>query len=323
MRAIRVSDDAERSLVWDQAPRPLCGPEDVLIRVHATALNRADLLQRAGRYPVPAGASPILGLEAAGVVAEVGVAVSGWQVGDRVCALLSGGGYAQWVASPADLLLPIPDSMTFVEAAALPEVLYTAYLNLILEAELGEDETVLIHAGGSGVGTAALQILRGLGVPTFATASAGKLDGIRELGARAIDRQKEDFASIIKEETDGRGVDVILDPVGGEYLESNLKALAPGGRLVVIGLLGGPKAELNLQRLLMKRQRIVGSVLRSRSVAEKIAITQRLVSDVWRWVEDGQIQPVIDQVYSVEDAGEAQARMRANLNFGKIILRVP
>ncbi len=323
MRAIEIADDDQKTLKWGHAPRPLCGPQDIVIRNYATALNRADLLQRKGLYPVPEKASPILGLECAGIVAEVGPEVEGWAVGDRVCSLLSGGGYAEYVSTPYELALPIPGFMTFAEAASLPEALYTAYLNLILEANLREDESVLVHAAGSGVGLAALQILGILGARAFGTASEAKLERIRDFGAAAIDRNKLDFVDFVLDETHGDGVDVVLDCVGGAYLEKNQKVLARGGRLVVIGLLGGADGELDLRQLLMKRQSVIGSVLRSRTIAEKIAITMDLARDVWPYVMSGDIVATIDSEFGIESANEAHARMKDNLNVGKIVLNIP
>ncbi|RAL23989.1 NADPH:quinone oxidoreductase [Lujinxingia litoralis] len=324
MKAIAVEphEDSPR-LVWQTHPKPAPGPGEVLIRVKATACNRADLLQARGRYPVPEGASAILGLEAAGEVVELAADVQGVSPGDRVCALLSGGGYAEYVTCPASLLLPVPDTMSMEEAAAMPEVFYTAFLNLYLEGELRPGERVLVHAAASGVGTAALQLCRLTQNPVIGTASAEKLDHLQTLGAeRAIDRHNEDFESIVREWTGGQGVDVILDPVGGTYLEANMKSLATGGRLVVIGLLGGAKAPLALNRLLMKRLQIKGSVLRSRSLAEKEEITRAFKERIWPHVTTGELHPVIDEVLPIEDAEQAHGRLAANATLGKIVLRV-
>lgn len=324
MNAIVVdsSKDSPR-LIWQKHPRPTPGPGEVLIRVHATAVNRADLLQARGRYPVPPGASPIMGLEAAGEVAQLGEDVDGVKLGDRVCALLTGGGYAEYVTSPASLLLPLPESMTMEEAAAIPEVFYTAFLNLYLEGELKDDERALVHAAASGVGTAALQLCRLSGNPVIGTASASKLTTLRELGAeRAIDRHSEDFAEVINEITEGHGVDVILDPVGADYLDANIQSLASGGRLILIGLLSGAAAELSLARLLMKRIQIKGSVLRSRTLAEKEHITREFKARVWPHVLSGELRPIIEKVFPIAQADHAHRLLATNETTGKLVLRV-
>lgn len=325
MQAIHILKDPESSLVWDDAPTPTAGPGQVLLKVAATAVNRADLSQRAGAYPPPPGASPILGLEAAGTIAALGDGVTGWQLGQRACALLSGGGYAEYVAVPAGHLLPIPQELSFEQAAALPEVLTTAYLNLYIEAALKPGELALIHAGASGVGTAAIQLCRELGNPCLTTASGDKLDALLKLGAtQALDRRAEpfDFAAAAKALTDGRGADVILDPVGGAYLAQNIRALAPGGRLVIIGLLGGPVGELPIGQLMVKRQRVIGSVLRSRSDAEKTAILDALRAHIWPLVAQGRITPIIDRILPIQHAQQAHDQLAANDTIGKIILRV-
>jgi putative PIG3 family NAD(P)H quinone oxidoreductase len=281
------------------------------------------LLQRRGRYPVPPGASQILGLEVAGVIESVGDLVEGWQVGDRVCALLEGGGYAERVAVDASMLLPISENLSFTDAAALPEVFYTAYLNVFLEPELAKGETVLVHAAGSGVGTAALQLCRLFGHRVFATASAAKLPFATELGASVvIDRQTQSFREIVIEATDGRGVDVILDPVGGSYLVDNIKALAKRGRLVNIGLLGGAKAELPLGLLLTRRLRVLGSVLRSRSRAEKVEITEALRTRVWPHFATGELHPVVHCVLPIAEANEAHDLLASNATTGKVVLSI-
>jgi putative PIG3 family NAD(P)H quinone oxidoreductase len=323
MHAIQVAEDDKHSLLWTETAMPEYGRGEVLVRARASAVNRADLLQRIGRYPVPPGASPIMGLEVAGEIAKVGADVEGWSVGDRVCALLEGGGYAELVNVDQRMLLPVPDTLGFEEAAAIPEVFYTAFLNLYLEAGLQPGETVLIHAGASGVGTAAVQLCRESGNPVYATTSTPKLDRVRSLGATAVfDRLTESFRDRVREVTDGRGVDVILDPVGGSYLADNLDLLVPRGRLVLIGLLGGAKAEINLARLLMKRVRLIGSVLRSRSRDEKVAITEALRERVWPLVEDGRVAAVIDTVVDIKDAEKAHEMLQENRTVGKVVLRI-
>src|SRR5258706_8064790 len=247
MRAI-VVEGPDHALVLCDVPRPALAGDGVVVEVHATAVNRADLLQRRGFYPPQPGESEILGLEAAGIVIETGAEVRDWRVGDRVMCLLAGGGYAEYVAVHHGMLLPIPQRLTFEEAAAIPEVFYTAYMTLVVEAGLAADETVLIHAGGSGVGTAAIQLARALGAHPFVTAgSADKLERCRALGAEGgVNYKEEDFAERGRELTGGRGVDVVLDCIGGQYLERNVGLLAPKGRLVIIGLMGGAKGDLNL-----------------------------------------------------------------------------
>lgn len=323
MHAIIAIEDAENTLVWDETPTPTPAANQVLLRIEATAVNRADLSQRAGAYPPPAGASPILGLEAAGTIEALGEGVTAWKVGDRVCALLSGGGYAEYAAVPQGHLLPIPDHMSFEQAAALPEVLTTAYLNLYIEAALQPGEVALIHAGGSGVGTAAIQLCRELGNPCITTASGDKLDALRALGATlALDRRAPDFdfVAACKAATDGRGVDVILDPVGAAYLPLNIKALAPRGRLVIIGLMGGAAGELPIGQLMLKRLRVVGSVLRSRSNDEKDAIIARLREHVWPLVTAGRIRPIIDRTLPIQQAQAAHDLLAANDTLGKIVM---
>ncbi|QDG54684.1 NAD(P)H-quinone oxidoreductase [Persicimonas caeni] len=323
MKAIQVRDDEQHTLVWEEVDTPSLGPGEVLIKAAATAVNRADLLQRRGLYPVPEGASPIMGLEVSGTIAKLGEGVEGYQIGDRVCALLAGGGYAEYVVVPADMLLSVPASIDLVEAAAIPEVFYTAFLNIFLEANQSEGERVLVHAGASGVGTAAIQLCRVFDSPVYATASASKLDFLRELGVEAaIDRHEEDFAERIDELTDGEGVDIILDPVAADYLDRNTRILKKCGRLVIIGLLSGTKAELSLSRLLMKRLRVIGSVLRSRSPEEKVEITSRFRQEVWPWFESGELSPVIYRMLPITSADEAHDILRNNENVGKVVLRI-
>ncbi|MCC6748592.1 MAG: NAD(P)H-quinone oxidoreductase [Deltaproteobacteria bacterium] len=324
MKAISVENDADRSLRWREHPTPRPGAGEVLLRVQATAVNRADLVQRAGAYPPPAGASEILGLEAAGVVAAVGEGVDGWSVGDEACCLLAGGGYAEYVACHHRVLLPVPRGLSVREAAALPEVFFTAYLNLFMEGGLAPGERALVHAGASGVGTAAVQLCRLFDRRIYVTASAGKLAALRELGAdAAIDREAEDFVSRVHELTASQGVDVILDPVGGAYLSRNLTALSLGGRLVVIGLLGGARGELPMGMLLMRRLRIIGSVLRSRSVEEKAAIRDELLARVWPHFAAGALRPIVDRTLPIDRADEAHALLKSNATFGKVVLTIP
>lgn len=325
MNAIHVDATKEgRPLVWQAAPDPSIGPDEVLVDIHATALNRADLMQRAGNYPPPPGAPDILGLEMAGVIRQVGAAVRGWQVGDRVCALLPGGGYAEQAAVPQALLMPVPQGWSFEQAGAMPEVFLTAYVNLYMEANLQPGETVLVHGGASGVGTAAIQLLRASGNPVIVTAGgADKCAACSELGADlAINYKEEDFVARVKAFTGGAGVDVILDMVGAAYLERNLSLLKLKGRLVFISTLSGGQTQINLGALMGRRLRLIGSVLRSRSLDEKVAIKERFMAQFWPRLEEGAIRPVIDSVYPITQANEAQLRMAGNLNIGKIVLQV-
>ena len=325
LKAIIVRTDQDnRPLRWQEVPDPSYGPDEVLVDVHAAALNRADLMQRAGNYSPPPGASDILGLEMAGRIAAMGSQVRDWQTGDRVCALLIGGGYAEQVNVPHQMLIPIPDNWSFEQGAALPEVFFTAFVNLFIEANVQAGETVLIHGGASGVGTAAIQLARQAGCQVIVTAgTAEKTARCSELGANlAINYRQEDFVEKTLAHTEAQGVDVILDIVGAAYLDRNLKLLKLRGRLVFISLLGGAQAELNLGPLLQRRLRLIGSVLRPRSLEEKIGIKQRFIDHFWPQLLDGTIQPIIDSVYPIEQANEAHRHMMANKNIGKIILQI-
>lgn len=324
MKALLVGADPARTLAVTEVPTPALDADSVLIEIHATAVNRADLLQRRGLYPPPPGESDIIGLEAAGVIVAKGANVKNWQIGARVFCLLGGGGYAEYVAVHQDMLLPIPAHLSFEQAAAIPEAFYTAFVNLFREGDLKAGELVLIHAGASGVGTAAIQLAHHAGAQVFVT--AGSDDKIRrclELGASGgINYKTEDFAARVTALAPPSGVDVILDCVGGEYLHQNLALLRPQGRLVLIGLLGGAKAEIDLTLILRKRLRLIGSVLRSRSRAEKIAITAAFKEKVLPLFIAQQIHPVIDSVYPLAAAGPAHEHVAANKNFGKVVLQV-
>ena len=321
MKAVVQHED---QLVWEEVPdqHPVRG--EVRIAVRASAVNRADLSQRAGGYPPPPGASSILGLECAGIVDEVGEGVTSIDEGDKVCALLSGGGYAESVTVPAGQVLRIPGSLGFEQAAALPEVFATAYLNLYMEAGLQPGERVLLHAGGSGVGTSAIQMCKAFRNPCFVTAgSTEKVRRCQELGAESgCVRTEQDFVELVNEWTDDQGVDVILDPVGASYFEQNLSVLAVDGRLVVIGLMGGSEAEIPLGRLMVKRQRVIGSTLRARFIAAKARVMDELHSKVWPLIEGGEIQPIIDQVIPIEQVDTAHQLVASNSTFGKVVLRV-
>ena len=327
MRAILVREPGDEAvLVLGDAPPPVLEPADVRIRVRATSVNRADLLQRQGLYPPPPGASPILGLECAGEVIEIGPQAAGFHVGRRVMALLAGGGYAEEVCVHHGSVLPVPDAMSDEEAGAFPEVFLTAFSNLFLPGlgALGPRETALVHGGGGGVGTAAVLLLREAGHRCWVTVgSPEKARRCVELGATAaIDYRREDFAARIAALTDGRGVDVILDHIGAKYSEQNLASLAVGGRLVEIGLMGGVQAEVNLGVLLARRLAIIGSTLRGRSVEEKAAIVRGFRERFGHSLAAGRLRPVIDRIMPLADAAEAHRLMKSSTHFGKIVLRI-
>jgi putative PIG3 family NAD(P)H quinone oxidoreductase len=306
-----------------EAPEPR--PGDVLVRVAATAVNRADVHQRQGGYPPPPGESETLGLEVAGTIEKVGDEVRGWSVGDRVMTILGGGGYAELVAVPATTLMPVPEGMDLVTAAAIPEVFTTAYLNLFREAAMKPREILLVHGGGSGVGTAAIQLARALGeARVFVTVGdPEKARRCIDLGAEdAILYKEEDFVERVAELTHKRGVDVILDHIGGKYLERNMASLAVGGRLVIIGLLGGREATLDLGRMMVRRQRVIGSVLRGRPVTEKAALAREMQERVLPLFASGRLQPVVHRVLPLAEAAVGHEIMARNENFGKILLRV-
>lgn len=326
MRAIGVRPgDKTPRLVWQEVGDVPIGPGEVLVAVRASAVNRADLLQARGQYPPPAGASEILGLEISGVVSAVAEDVRGWSAGDRVLALLPGGGYAERAAVPSGLLLRLPDGWSFAQGAAVPEAWLTAFLNLFIEGRLAAGESVLIHAGASGVGTAAIQMAREAGAVVFATAgSSEKLEACRRFGAAlAVDYHHQDFAVEIKARSAGRGVDLILDPVGAAYLSRNIEVLAPGGRLVTIGVMGGRRAEIDLGMVLGRSLRLIGSRLRHRPLAEKIEIVRRFEERFWPLLAAGRLTPVIDRAFPITEAGAAHEYVRENRNIGKVILEMP
>jgi putative PIG3 family NAD(P)H quinone oxidoreductase len=326
VRAITVSEPGgPDALVWSEVPDPQPAVDGVVVDVVATAVNRADVLQRQGRYPPPPGAPPYLGLECAGTVRSVGPEVSGWSVGDQVCALLAGGGYAEQVAVPAGQLLPAPVGLDLVTAATLPEVACTVWSNLVMVARIQAGQTVLLHGGASGVGTMAIQVARELGARVAVTAgTASKLERCKALGAEiAINYREEDFVAALREQTDGRGADVILDIVGGPYLGRNVDALAPEGTLVVIGLQGGLRGELNLGALLTKGARVVGTTLRARSAEQKAEIVAEVAWNLWPLVEQQRVRPVVDRVLPLTEAAEAHRALEAGEHVGKIALAVP
>jgi NADPH:quinone reductase len=304
-----------------ERPTPAPGPDDVLVRVHGAGVNRPDILQRTGRYPLPPGASDIPGLEIAGTIVTVGSKVARWREGDLVCALVAGGGYAEYCGAPAPQCLPIPEGLTPVEAAAIPETFFTVWTNLFQRGRLSEGESVLVHGGSSGIGTTAIQLARAFGATVYATAGSDeKCAACQRLGATAINYRSADFVEIVREATSGRGVDVVLDIVGGDYLQRNIDSLAMHGRLIQIGLLGGARAELNLSPVMQKRLTITGSTLRIRSVAEKAAIASELEAKVWPLLASRRVRPVIDRVLPLTDAAEAHRLLEAGHVIGKIVL---
>ncbi|MFO8100255.1 MAG: NAD(P)H-quinone oxidoreductase [Salinibacter sp.] len=325
MRAVVVPEPGgPDQMTIKEVPTPSPGPEEVLVQVHATALNRADTFQRQGHYPPPEGASEILGLEAAGTVVETGEGVVDWHENDRVFGLLDGGGYAEYTVVHKDRLMAIPPGMSMKEAAAVPEVFLTAYQALHWLGGLQRRHRVLIHAGASGVGTAAIQLVRHEGARPFITASAPKHDQCRRLGAQAtIDYKTEDFASRIAEETDGEGVDIILDFIGAPYFHKNVESLALDGRIIQLATLGGSTVEeVSLRELMAKRVHLLASTLRSRSLEYKVQLTQEVAADLLPAFVDGALRPVIDSVFDWTEVAAAHRRMENNENAGKIVLRV-
>ncbi|GLG00182.1 NAD(P)H quinone oxidoreductase [Alicyclobacillus hesperidum subsp. aegles] len=306
-----------------ETPRP--GPGEVLVRVRATALNRADLLQRRGLYPPPPGASEILGLEMAGEVAELGEGVTSVSVGDRVCALLPGGGYAQYACVPAGMLMRLPTNLTFAQGAAIPETFLTAYLNLFVLGRLSPRETVLVHAGASGVGTSAIQLIRLAGANSIVTAGTeAKIERCLSLGAQAgWNYHDGSFVDFVQKHTDGRGANIIFDFIGAPYFADNIASLAIDGRLIVIGTMGGTKVDaLDLGQLLGRRLQIIGTALRSRSLADKIELTAAFQAFAGDALANGEVVPVVDSVFDWRDVQEAHRYMESNRNTGKIVLNV-
>jgi len=321
MKAIQVDGG---KLVWSAVDEEQCAPGLVKIDVAATAINRADLVQVTGGYPPPPGSSPILGLECAGVVSEVGEGVQRVKVGDEVCALLAGGGYAERVVVPAGQVLPIPSGLSLLQAAAIPEVFATAYLNLYMEAGLSTGERVIVHAGASGVGTAAIQMLKQTSNPVFITAgSQQKIDQCIELGADAgHDRHSGSFVDTARSWCADGGVDVILDPVGAQYLADNLNLLRLNGRLVLIGLMSGATTEINLGLMMMKRLRLIGSTLRARPIGEKAQVMDELLQNIWPHFASGVIKPIIEASFPIEQAQKAHELVASNETIGKVLLQV-
>lgn len=323
MRAI-VAESADQ-LSWQEVPDVCAGPGEVLIKVVAAGVNRADVLQAAGKYPPPPGASEIIGMEVSGVVAELGSGVSEWSVGQEVCALLAGGGYAEHVVVPAGQVLPIPSRVDLVDAAGLPEVACTVWSNLVLTAHLREGQLLLMHGGASGIGTHAIQVARALGARVAVTAgSAAKLEVCRDLGAEiTINYRDEDFVARVRDETDG--ADVIFDIMGASYLDRNIDALAADGQLVIIGMQGGIKAELNIGKLLIKRARVIGTTLRGRPVSgpnSKSEIVRAVIDSVWPLIVDGRVRPIIGARMPIQQAADAHKKLLAGEVHGKIVLTI-
>jgi putative PIG3 family NAD(P)H quinone oxidoreductase len=323
MRAVVVTEPGgPEVLAWQEVPDVRPGPGEVLLDVAASAVNRADLLQRQGHYDPPPGAPSYLGLECSGRVAELGEGVEGWEVGDEVCALLAGGGYAEQVAVPSGQLLPVPAGIDLVTAAALPEVTCTVWSNVFMLAGLRPGETLLVHGGGSGIGTMAIQLARQVGARVAVTAgSTAKLERCRELGAEVlVNYRDEDFVEAVRAATDGRGADVVLDVIGAKYLARNIDVLASNGRLVVIGLQGGTRAELDLGLLLRKRAAVLATALRSRPAEEKAAIVASVRENVWPLLEAGAVRPVVDRVLPMTEAAAAHRVLEAGEAVGKVLL---
>ncbi len=322
MRAI-VAESADQ-LSWQEVPDVSAGQGEVLVKVAAAGVNRADLLQAAGKYPPPPGASEIIGMEVSGVIADIGSEVPNWSVGQEVCALLAGGGYAEYVAVPAGQLLPIPDGVDLIDAAGLPEVACTVWSNLVLTAHLGKGQLLLMHGGASGIGSHAIQVARALGVRVAVTAgSAEKLEFCRELGAEiTINYRDEDFVARVQE---AGGADVIFDIMGASYLDRNIDALATDGQLVIIGMQGGIKGELNIGKLLGKRARVIGTTLRARPVTgpnSKTEIVQAVIASVWPMIAEGRVRPIIGARLPIQQAGEAHEQLTSSKVTGKVVLTV-
>lgn len=323
MQAILIKSPGEADqMYFAEVDRPKPGSHDLLVRIAYTALNRADILQRQGQYPVPPGDSPIMGLEMSGEIVAIGSEVSQWKVGDKVFGLLNGGGYAEYAIIHQDMAMPIPKGLGLKEAAAIPEVFLTAYQALHWIGKMKAGDQVLIHAGASGVGTAALQLVRLAGASSLVTASAGKHDICRELGAaRTIDYRSEDFAEAVLSFTQQRGVDIIIDFIAANYFQQNLQSLALDGRMIMLALMGGIKVPgANLAPILFKRLQITGSTLRSRSLDYKIRLTQEMYSHTEAHFASGKLRPVIDSVFPWREVADAHRYMEGNKNQGKVLL---
>jgi putative PIG3 family NAD(P)H quinone oxidoreductase len=324
MRAVVISTFGSPDVLKiEERPVPQCGARDVLIRIEAAGVNRPDLLQRMGRYPPPPGASDLPGLEVAGTVVEAGSGVVRWRPGDRVCALLAGGGYAEYCVAPEPQCLPLPAGLDSVHAAAIPETYFTVWTNLFERAKLARGDLVLIHGGTSGIGTTAIQLARAFGASPIATAGSDeKCAACERLGARSINYRTTDFVQVVSGLTAGRGVDVILDIVGGDYLARNLQCLAVEGRLTQIGLQGGAQAQINLGLLLQRRLTLTGSTLRPRTPDEKGAIALELEAHVWPLLAGRQVAPQVAEVFPLERAGDAHRALESGAIIGKVVLTV-
>ena len=325
MRAIEIRNPGgPEELVITDLPTPLPGVGEVLIKVTAAGINRPDVMQREGNYPPPPGASDILGLEVAGIITELGEGVTGCRIGDRVCALVAGGGYAEFCVASASSCLPLPTGVSMIEAAAMPETFFTVWTNVFERGQLVKGERLLVHGGASGIGTTAIQMAAAFGATVFTTAgSAEKCAACERLGAiRAINYHEEDFVDVIKALTDNAGVNVVLDMVGGSYTPRNLNLLAKEGRLVQIAILGGPKTEINWIPVMLRRLTLTGSTLRSRPIAVKAAIAKALQAKVWPLVDSGKIRPVIHATFPLEEAAEAHRVMEVGHHIGKLVLLV-
>ncbi len=311
--------------MWDEVPDPEPGEGEVLVEVAASAVNRADLLQRQGLYDPPPGASPCPGLECSGRIAALGPGTSGWSVGDEVCALLSGGGYAEKVVVPAGQLLPVPEGVALDKAAALPEVTCTVWSNVFMIAHLRPGETLLVHGGSSGIGTMAIQLAKAVGAKVAVTAgSRAKLDFCAELGADVlVDYREQDFVEEVGAATDGAGADVILDNMGAKYLDRNIRALAVNGRLAIIGMQGGMKGELNIGALLGKRGTVTATSLRARPAGEKASIVAAVREHVWPLVAAGRVRPVVDRELPMSEAATAHRVLEESSHIGKVLLTLP
>jgi len=325
MKAICIKEPgAADVLTLTEADKPAIGDTDVLIQVKAAGINRPDVLQRLGMYPPPPGASPLPGLEVSGIVEAVGSGVKRFEVGDEVCALLAGGGYAEYAAAPEGQVLPKPQALSFEEAAALPETFFTVWSNVFDRAYATQSESLLVHGGTSGIGTTAIMLAKAFGLNVFTTqGSADKCAFAQKLGADlAINYHEQDFVDEVKKATGGKGVDIVLDMVGGSYIPRNISCLAVGGRHVSIAFLGGPTAEVNFAPVMMKRLVLTGSTLRARSTAFKTSIAEQLERLVWPIIDEGGIKPVIDSVFPLDKAAEAHKRMESSAHMGKIILTI-
>jgi len=323
MKAITIPTPGDAdALVLAEVPTPEIGAHEVLVNVVAAGVNRADLMQRQGFYPPPPGASWYPGLEVSGTISALGSEVTGWAVNDQVCALLSGGGYAEQVAVPATQLFPVPDGVTLVDAAALPEVVSTVWSNVFMTANLQPGQTLLIHGGSSGIGTMAIQLARAVGSRIAVTAgSAYKLEACRALGAEIlINYREQDFVEVLADATRGQGADVILDNIGAKYLARNVSALATGGRLVVIGLQGGAKAELDINALLRKSAAVIATSLRGRPAAEKASIVAAVLEHIWPLIASGKVKPIVYRTFPLAQAADAHRELEAGTNIGKVLL---